>query len=75
MVFKNKFAIAKMITKKYVGQWKANPDWNFARISQQLRKNTNIDTSSWQHYWARMAAREIYKVLLWSNTLNFGSIV
>ncbi|KAK1591219.1 hypothetical protein Q3G72_004098 [Acer saccharum] len=49
----------KMITEKYVGQWRVNPNWNFAGLSQQLRTNTNVDASIWQYYRARKAARQM----------------
>ncbi|KAK4849536.1 hypothetical protein QYF36_025897 [Acer negundo] len=59
MSFKNKFVSSKMIAEKYVGQWRVNPDWNFAGLSQQLRIDTNVDTSIWQYYRARKAARQM----------------
>ncbi|KAK1559034.1 hypothetical protein Q3G72_009821 [Acer saccharum] len=33
MSFKNKFVSSKLIAQKYVGQWRENPDWNFAGMS------------------------------------------
>ncbi|KAK0605360.1 hypothetical protein LWI29_025847 [Acer saccharum] len=57
--FKNKFVSSKLIAKKYVGQWRVNPDWNFTRLSQQLRTDTSVDASVWQYYRARNAARQM----------------
>ncbi|KAL5549616.1 hypothetical protein UlMin_004847 [Ulmus minor] len=47
MVFKNKFVTSRMIAEKYVDQWRANPEWNFGGMSQQLRVDTNVDASLW----------------------------
>jgi hypothetical protein len=59
MSFKNKFVSSKFIAEKYVGQWRENPDWNFAGMAERLRSDTNVDASKWQYYRARSAAREI----------------
>ncbi|KAK0586338.1 hypothetical protein LWI29_005213 [Acer saccharum] len=59
MSFRNKFVNSKMIAEKYVGQWRVNPDWNFAGLSQQLRTDTSVDASVWQYYRARKAARQM----------------
>ncbi|KAK3190009.1 hypothetical protein Dsin_029570 [Dipteronia sinensis] len=53
MSFKNKFVNSKLIAEKYVDQWRANPDWNFAGMSERLRTDTNVDASQWQYYRAR----------------------
>ena len=55
----NKFVNSRLIAEKYVDQWKANPDWNFAGMSAQLRIDTNTDASKWQFYRARKAARKM----------------
>ena len=47
MSFKNKFVNSKLIAEKYVHQWRANPDWNYAGMSAQLRIYTNMDASKW----------------------------
>ncbi|KAK0590542.1 hypothetical protein LWI29_028567 [Acer saccharum] len=57
MSFKNKFVNSKLIAEKYVHQWRANPDWNYAGMSAQLRIDTNMDASKWQFYRARKTAR------------------
>ena len=59
MSFKNKFVSSKFIAEKYLGQWRENPDWNFAGMAERLRSDTNVDASKWQYYRARSAAREI----------------
>ncbi|KAK1560930.1 hypothetical protein Q3G72_032472 [Acer saccharum] len=59
MSFKNTFVNSKMIADKYVGQWRENPEWNYAGMSQQLRTDTNVDASIWQYYRARTRAKEL----------------
>ncbi|KAK1591161.1 hypothetical protein Q3G72_003222 [Acer saccharum] len=59
MSFKNKYVSSKLIVEKYVGQWRANPDWNFARMAERLRTDSNVDALKWQYYRDRSAAREI----------------
>ncbi|KAK0585464.1 hypothetical protein LWI29_028919 [Acer saccharum] len=59
MCFKDKLVNSKVIAKKYVGQWRANPDWNFARLSQQLRTETSMDASLWQYYCDKNVARDM----------------
>ncbi|KAK4839838.1 hypothetical protein QYF36_025358 [Acer negundo] len=59
MSFKNKFVNSKLIAEKYVDQWRANPNWNFAGMLAQLRIDTNMDASKWQFYHARKAARQM----------------
>ena len=49
MSFKNKFVSSKFIAEKYVGQWRENPDWNFAGMAERLRSDTNVDASKWQY--------------------------
>ncbi|KAK2659659.1 hypothetical protein Ddye_006192 [Dipteronia dyeriana] len=45
MSFKNKCVRSKFITEKYLGQWRANPDWNFAGMVERLWNDTNVDAS------------------------------
>ncbi|KAK0606844.1 hypothetical protein LWI29_005126 [Acer saccharum] len=59
MSFKNKYVSSKLIVEKYVGQWRANLDWNFARMAERLRTDSNVDALKWQYYRDRSAAREI----------------
>ncbi|KAK3182919.1 hypothetical protein Dsin_030205 [Dipteronia sinensis] len=59
MNFKNTFVNSKMIVDKYLGQWRENPEWNFAGMSQQLKTDTNIDASIWQYYRARTKAKQL----------------
>ncbi|KAK2649676.1 hypothetical protein Ddye_017165 [Dipteronia dyeriana] len=59
MSYKNKFVNSKLIAEKYIDQWRANPDWNFARMSAQLRVYSNTDASRWQFCHARKAARQM----------------
>ncbi|KAL5570950.1 hypothetical protein UlMin_020547 [Ulmus minor] len=35
MVFKNRFVNSRRIAERYVGQWSANPDWNYSGVAQQ----------------------------------------
>ncbi|KAK1591453.1 hypothetical protein Q3G72_008038 [Acer saccharum] len=50
-------------SEKYVGQWKANLEWNYAGMSMQLRVDTKMDASRWQFYRAR-------KVFTWLDRFN-----
>ncbi|KAK2654206.1 hypothetical protein Ddye_014062 [Dipteronia dyeriana] len=59
MSFKNKCVSSKFIVEKYLGQWRVNPDWNFARMAEQLQNDTKVDASKWQYYRARSAVREM----------------
>ncbi|KAI9153472.1 hypothetical protein LWI28_011841 [Acer negundo] len=59
MSFKNKFVNSKLITEKYVDQWRVNLDWNYAGMSAQLRIDTIMDASNWQFYRARKTARQM----------------
>ncbi|KAI9191278.1 hypothetical protein LWI28_006323 [Acer negundo] len=59
MSFKNTFVNSKMIVDRYLDKWRERPEWNFTRISQHLRTDTNVDTSIWQYYRARTRAKEL----------------
>ncbi|KAK1575754.1 hypothetical protein Q3G72_008011 [Acer saccharum] len=59
MPFKNKYISYKLITEKYIGQWRANPDWNFTEMVEQLSANTNVDASKWQYYCVRSSLRKV----------------
>ncbi|KAL5551362.1 hypothetical protein UlMin_001538 [Ulmus minor] len=56
MVFKNKFVNSRRIVERYVGQWSANPDWNYSGVAQQVREDLAVDISEWQFYKAKTAA-------------------
>ncbi|KAL5540018.1 hypothetical protein UlMin_043973 [Ulmus minor] len=59
MVFKNKFVNSRRIAERYVGQWSANPDWNYSGVAQQVRENLVVDISEWQFYRAKTAAMQM----------------
>ena len=59
MTFRNKALTTSFIAKKYVNQWRANPDWSFANFQQQLREDTSCDEPLWQFYRAKKLAMEI----------------
>ncbi|KAL5553064.1 hypothetical protein UlMin_040465 [Ulmus minor] len=59
MVFKNGFVNSNMLGRKYVNQWRVNPDWNFAGFAQQLRDDYSVDASLWQYYRARKHAKKL----------------
>ena len=59
VTFRNKAVSTTWLAKKYLNQWRANPNWSFAGFEQQLRDDTSCNATLWQFYRAKKLARKM----------------